>query len=287
MTSSATPPLPNALLRGGEGATGHVYFIGAGPGAPDLLTIRGRDLLAQADLVIYADSLVDPRICDFARPGAEILGSASLPLEDICARMIAAARRGRMVARLQSGDPSVYGAIHEQIRRLDAAGVSWTIVPGVSSAFAAAAALGVELTVPRVAQSVIMTRISGKASPVPPGEDLRSLAAHQTSLVLFLSVTHMFRVVKELRAAGYPADTPVAVVYRVTWPDEAILTGTLADIRAKVRATKWTRQALILVGPALEPARAAEQRSRLYSGDYTHLFRKGTRAARDPGPTDP
>lgn len=265
--------------------SGHVYFIGAGPGAPDLLTIRGKEILERADLVLYADSLVDPRMCEFARPGAEILGSASLALDEICDRMIAAARQGRLVARLQSGDPSIYGAIHEQIRRLDEADVEWTIVPGVSSAFAAAAALGVELTVPRVAQSVILTRITGRASPVPPGEDLRSLAAHGTSLVLFLSVSHILRVVRELLAAGYPADTPVAVAYRVSWPDESIVTGTLADIRAKVRAAKWTRQALILVGPALDPARANGQRSRLYSADYTHLFRKGRARARSVPPS--
>ena len=272
--------LPPSLLKGGGDHRGHVYFIGAGPGAPDLITIRGREILERADLVVYADSLVDPRMCDYARPGAEVVGSASLALEAICERMIAAAHNGGIVARLQSGDPSIYGAIHEQIRRLDEAGVAWTIVPGVSSAFAAAAALGVELTVPRVAQTVIFTRISGKASPVPSGEDLRSLAAHHTSLVLFLSIAHMTRVVKELLAAGYPSDTPAAALYRVSWPDEASLVGTLADIRAKVRAAKWTRQTLILVGPALDASAALGERSRLYSADYTHLFRKGIPRAR-------
>jgi len=253
---------------------GHVYFIGAGPGAPDLLTLRGRGILERADLVIYADSLVDGGICQFARADAEILGSSPLTLEQIVARMVAAARDGRIVARLQSGDPAIYGAIHEQIARLDEAGVPWTIVPGVSSAFAAAAALGVELTVPEVAQTVIMTRISGRASPVPPAEELRSLAAHGTSLVLFLSIAHIARVVQELLAGGYSPDTPVAVAYRVSWPDEDLIRGTLADIRAKVRAAKLTRQALILVGPALAgPGAIVARRSRLYAGDYTHLFR--------------
>jgi precorrin-4 C11-methyltransferase len=251
-----------------------VYFIGAGPGAPDLLTLRGRALLEQADVVIYADSLVDERICAFARADAEIIGSASLTLEQIMERMIASAQGGKIVARLQSGDPAIYGAIHEQIVRLNAASVPWTIVPGVSSAFAAAAALGVELTVPEVAQSVIMTRISGRASPVPGGEELRGLAAHQTSLVLFLSITHILRVVQELRAGGYPAETPVAVVYRVSWPDELIIRGTLANIRDRVREAKLTRQALILVGPALAGSDAeVRRRSRLYSGDHSHLFR--------------
>ena len=251
---------------------GHVYFIGAGPGAPDLLTLRGRTLIEQADVVIYADSLVDERVCTFARPDAEILGSSTLTLEEIVARMIAAVRDGKTVARLQSGDPAIYGAIHEQIVRLDEAGIEWTIVPGVSSAFAAAAALGVELTVPEVAQTVILTRISGRASPVPAPEELPGLAVHRASLVLFLSIAHILRVVQELLAGGYPPDTPVAVVYRVSWPDELIIRGTLADIRERVREAGLTRQALILVGPAVAGS-AAERRSRLYAGDYSHLFR--------------
>ncbi|HZT07183.1 MAG TPA: precorrin-4 C(11)-methyltransferase [Chloroflexota bacterium] len=259
---------------------GHVYFIGAGPGAPDLMTVRGQSLVRQADLVVFADSLVDPRVCEVARPGATVIGSSGLTLEEMSDRMIAAAREGQTVARLQSGDPAIYGALHEQIARLDAAGVPWTIVPGVSSAFAAAAALGVELTVPSVAQSVILTRISGRASPVPPGESLRSLAAHGTSLVLFLSIAHIYRVVRELLAGGYPPETPVAAVYRVSWPDEEIVRGTLKDIRAKVRAAKWTRQALILIGPALDSDAADGRRSRLYAGDYTHLFRQARRRQR-------
>ncbi len=254
---------------------GHVYFIGAGPGAPDLITIRGKEIIERADVIIYADSLVDQRLCDYARTDAQVLGSSSLTLEEITRRMIEAAQGGRTVARLQSGDPSIYGAIHEQIVRLDDAGVPWTIVPGVSSAFAAAAAIGVELTVPEVAQSVIMTRISGRASAVPPGEDLRGFAAHGTSLVLFLSVNHMTRVVLQLIEGGYPPNTPVAVVHRVTWPDEEIIRGMLENIVPKVRAAKWHKQALILVGSVLDSKATAEsRRSRLYSGDYSHLFRK-------------
>jgi len=260
-------------------SVGHVYFIGAGPGAPDLITIRGRTVLERADLIIYADSLVDPHICDGARPDAEIHGSSSLTLEEISERMITAARAGKVVARVQSGDPTIYGAIHEQIARLDAASVPWTIVPGVSSAFAAAAALGVELTVPEVAQTVILTRISGRASPVPSPEALRSLAAHRTSLVLFMSISYVARVVADLVAGGYPPETPVAAVYRVTWPDEAAVRGTLADIAAKVRAARWKKQALILVGAVLGTDVGADgHRSRLYAGDYSHLFRK----KRDP-----
>lgn len=255
---------------------GHVYFIGAGPGAPDLITLRGRAILDRADLIIFADSLIDPQICAGARPDVEVIGSSTMTLEEISARMVAAAREGKTVARLQSGDPAIYGAIHEQIARLDAAGVPWTIVPGVSSAFAAAARLGIELTVPSVAQTVIFSRISGRASPVPERESIRSLAAHRTSLVLFLSIAHLARVVRELLAGGYEPDTPVAVVHRVTWPDEAVIRGTLADIRSRVRAAGWTRQALIIVGPALEPDRDGH-RSRLYAENYSHQFRRARR----------
>ena len=255
--------------------SGHVYFIGAGPGAPDLITVRGRAILERADVVIYADSLVDPRLCDYARPDAEVCGSSSLTLEDICERMIGAAREGKLVARLQSGDPSVYGAIHEQIALLDEAGVNWSIVPGVSSAFAAAAALGVELTVPEVSQTIIFSRISGRASPVPEEEDLRGLAAHRASLVLFLSIVQIKRVVDELLAGGYGPETPVAVVHRVSWPDEAVLRGTLSDIAGRVREAQWNKQALILVGAALsDEIRGGGRRSRLYSAEYTHLFRR-------------
>jgi precorrin-4/cobalt-precorrin-4 C11-methyltransferase len=254
-------------------SSGHVYFIGAGPGAPDLLTLRGKALIERADVVLYADSLVDPRLTEFARPDAEIVGSAGLTLEELTERIVQAALEGKQIARLQSGDPSIYGAMHEQIVRLNAAGVAWTIVPGVSSAFAAAAVLGVELTVPEIAQTVIMTRISGKASPVPQGEDLRSLAAHGATLVLFLSITHIARVVQELMEGGYPPETPVAGVYRATWPDEEILRGSLAGFREQVRAARWTRQALILVGPALAEIADDDRRSRLYAGDFSHLFR--------------
>lgn len=228
---------------------------------------------------MYADSLIDERLCQLARPGAEIHRSSSLTLEEISDLVIRSAKNGKIVARLQSGDPSLYGAIHEQIARLDEAGVRWSIVPGVSSAFAAAASLGVELTVPEVTQTVIMTRVSGRASPVPEREELRGLAAHGATLVLFLSVAYVERVVAELLAGGYAPETPAAVVYRVTWPDEAVVRGTLADIVEKVRAARWTKQALILVGPALGAHRVA-RRSRLYDGTYSHRYRRARAAPR-------
>ena len=252
-------------------ADGFVWFIGAGPGDPDLLTLRGKTLIEQADVVIFADSLVDERVCDFAAPGAAIHRSSGLTLEQTLELMLGAAREGKRVVRLHSGDPSIYGAVNEQIAALEREGIPYEIVPGVSSAFAAAARLGVEMTVPNVSQTVIMTRRSGRASAVPPLEELRSLAAHQASMAIFLSAAMMSKVVADLRAAGYSADTPCAVVYKVSWPDEKIVRGTLADIARKVRAARFTRQAVILVG-AVFGERSAE-RSRLYSPDYVHLFR--------------
>jgi precorrin-4 C11-methyltransferase len=243
------------------------------------MTIRGREIIGRADLVIFADSLVDPAVCAMAPPHAEIVGSSTLTLEEISERMIEAVAAGQTVARLQSGDPAIYGALHEQLLRLDRAGVPYTIVPGISSVFAAAAALGVELTVPRVAQTVILSRISGRASPVPEHEALRELAAHGTTLVLFLSIGHLRRVVEELIAGGYPPETPAAVVYRVSWPDEGTARGTLATIREIVRGRKWTTQALIFVGPALAEESNESLRSRLYAADYTHRFRNARPSA--------
>jgi len=224
---------------------GHVYFIGAGPGAPDLITVRGRDLIGRAHLVIYADSLVHPGIAAYALPGAEVLGSAALTLEETTQRMIAAVAEGKTVARIQSGDPSIYGAMHEQLAVLELNDVPYTIVPGVSSAFAAAALLNAELTVPQVAQSVIFTRMSGR-TPVPELERLRDLARHQTSLVIFLSIPMIEAVVGELLEGGYPQETPAAVVYRATWEDEQVLRGTLADIAGKSKAAGLQLQALSL-----------------------------------------
>jgi len=258
-------------------ALGHVYFVGAGPGAPDLITLRGQRLIEQADLIMYADSLVDPAVCEQAKSDAEIVPSSGLTLEQASERVVTAVREGKLVVRLHSGDPAIYGAIHEQIARLEAAEIPWTIVPGVSSGFAAAASLGVELTVPEVSQTVILSRISGKASPVPKLEALPSLAGHQASLVLFLSVSHIARVVRDLIAGGYPPETPAAVVYRVSWADEDTVVGTLADIRKLVRPKRWTRQALVLVGQALDRTTHQRRRSRLYSGDYSHLFRTASK----------
>jgi precorrin-4/cobalt-precorrin-4 C11-methyltransferase len=264
-------------------SAGHVYFIGAGPGAPDLLTIRGREIIAAADLVIYADSLVHPGVAAFAKAEAEVIGSASLTLEQTTTRMIAAVRAGKTVARIQSGDPSIYGALHEQVQFLEAAGIPYTIVPGVSSAFAAAALLGVELTVPDVAQTVIFTRMAGRTS-LPPGERLRDLAAHGATMAIFLSIPLIEQVVAELLAGGYAPRTPAAVIYRATWEEELVLRGTLADIVGQAKAAKLQLHALIIVGRVLDPALRGggeTHRSNLYHPAYTQRHRKGIAA--EPG----
>lgn len=262
---------------------GKVYFIGGGPGDPELLTLKAKRLIEEADVIIYADSLVHPSIVGFARPGAEVHGSKTMALPEIMELTLDSVRQGKTVARIQSGDPSIYGAMLEQMQILEREGVDYEIIPGVSSAFAAAAVLKAELTVPDVSQTVILTRAEGRVS-MPPKEQLRDLAAHQSTLIIFLSVTRTHRVAEELQEAGYPADTPVAVVYRVGWPDEQIIRGTLADIAEKVRDSKVTLQALIMVGKAFDPAirqpelarQAGVTTSHLYSADYTHLYRRGS-----------
>ena len=269
-------------------AEGKVYFIGGGPGDPELLTLKAKRLIETADVVIYADSLVHPAIVDFAREGAEVHGSKDLDLDQIMELTLRAVAEGKTVARIQSGDPSIYGAMLEQVRVLEGAGVDYEIIPGVSAAFAAAARLKAELTVPDVTQTVIMTRAQGRIA-MPPREQLQDLAAHGCSLIIFLGITRMPRIVRDLEAAGYPTDTPVAIVYRVGWEDEQIIRGTLADIAGKVREAKITRQALIFVGRAVDPALRdpnllAEEEfasSHLYSGSYTHLFRRSRGRAQD------
>ncbi len=256
-------------------ARGAVVFVGAGPGDPELLTLRGKAAIEQADLVVYADSLVHPGITELARPDAEVIGSSSLTLEQALERMIAAARAGLLVARVQSGDPSLYGAIHEQMVALDRAGVDYTIVPGVSSAFAAAARLKAELTVPEVAQTVVFTRVPSRTT-IPERERLREMAAQGGTIVLFLSVGVIERIVAELLAGGLSPTTPAAVLHRVTWEDELVLRGTLENIAARARGAGLTKQAIILVGPALDPELrrlAVDNRSKLYDPAYSHSFR--------------
>ena len=253
-----------------------VHFIGAGPGAPDLITVRGRDLIARCPVVLYAGSLVPREIVALAPPGARVVDTAPLDLDRIVAEMAAADAAGHDVARVHSGDPSLYGAVAEQMRRLDLIGVAYDVTPGVPAFAAAAAALGCELTLPGVAQTVILTRTAMKSSPMPEGEDLATLGASGATLAIHLSVRNLRRVVDEL-APLYGADCPVAVVYRASWPDERIVRGTLADIREKVREAGITRTALVLVGPVLSTDDFAD--SRLYAAGHAHLFRP----RREPG----
>ena len=253
---------------------GKVYIVGGGPGDPELLTLKAKRIIESADVVIFADSLVPPQIVEFAKEGAQVIGSSELNLDQIMELELNSVKEGKVVARIQSGDPSIYGAILEQMRVLDDAGVEFEIIPGVSAAFAAAAVLKSEFTVPEKSQTIIMTRMEGRVA-MPEGEQLKDLAAHGCTMVIFLSITRMTKVVRELTSSGYTEDTPVAVVYRVGWSDELIIRGTLKDIAAKVRAAKITLQALIIVGDAVDPGLdRGGAVSHLYSADYTHRYRK-------------
>lgn len=255
---------------------GKVYFIGAGPGDPELITVKGQRILREADIILYTDSLVSARLMEWARPDAEIFGSAGLTLEEIMAVLVEGAREGKIVARIHTGDPSVYGAVLEQYVVLNREGIPYEIIPGVSSVFGAAAALGAELTVPELAQTIILSRMEGR-TPVPEHEKLRGLAAHQTTLVLYLSVAMISKVVDELVAGGYPPETPVAVVQRATWPDQRILRGSLADIAEKARAAGIRMHALIMVGKVFDPELAVkgeQYKSKLYDKEFTHMYRR-------------
>jgi precorrin-4/cobalt-precorrin-4 C11-methyltransferase len=246
-----------------------VHFIGAGPGAPDLLTLRGRDLIAACPVCLYAGSLVPEAILAHCPPGARIVNTAPLDLDAIMAEIGAAHAAGQDVARLHSGDLSVWSAMGEQTRRLDAMGIPWTVTPGVPSFAAAAAALGAELTLPGIAQSVILTRTPGRASSMPAGETLSAFAATGATLAIHLSVQNLARVVADL-LPHYGPDGPVAVVWRASWPDERIVRATLSTIEG-LMPEGIERTALILVGPALAAENFAE--SRLYAPDYDRRYR--------------
>jgi precorrin-4/cobalt-precorrin-4 C11-methyltransferase len=249
-----------------------VHFIGAGPGAADLITVRGRDLIARCPVCLYAGSIVPRELLSFCPPGARIIDTAPLSLEEIEAEFIRAEAAGQDVARLQSGDLSIYSALAEQLRRLRLRGIPYTLTPGVPAFAAAAAALACELTVPEVAQSVVLTRVSGRASRMPAAEKLASFAATGATLAIHLAIHAIDAVVAEL-TPFYGADCPIAVVVQATSPAERVLRGTLADIATKVAAAKIERTALILVGRAL----AAEdfRDSALYDADYRRRFRGG------------
>jgi precorrin-4/cobalt-precorrin-4 C11-methyltransferase len=247
-----------------------VHFIGVGPGAPDLITLRGRDLIAASPVCLYAGSLIPKAMLDWCPPGARIVDTAPLDLDAIVAEIQSAHAAGQDVARLHSGDLSIWSACGEQMRRLDALGIPYSVTPGVPAFAAAAAALKRELTLPGVAQSLVLTRTSGRASAMPDRERLATFAESGTTLAVHLSIHVIDQVVAEL-TPFYGADCPVAIVFRASWPDERILRGTLASIAEQVRDSGLERTALILVGPALAAADFGE--SALYSAGYDRRFR--------------
>jgi precorrin-4/cobalt-precorrin-4 C11-methyltransferase len=248
-----------------------VHFIGAGPGAPDLITVRGLTLIQRCPVVLYAGSLVPPAIVAAARPDARVIDTSALTLDAILAEIAAADRRGDDVARVHSGDPALYGAIAEQMRRLDALGIAYEVVPGVPAYAAAAAALKTELTLPEIAQTVILTRTAVRATDMPPGEELATLAASRATLAIHLSINNLAAIVRTL-APLYGADCPVVVAHRVSWPDQLLLRGSLATIRDLVKTAGITRTALILVGRAL--GETAFRDSALYDPAHSHVLRK-------------
>ena len=247
-----------------------VHFIGAGPGAPDLITVRGLALIRRCPVCLYAGSLVPREVVAEAPAGARVIDTAPLTLDEIVAEFARADAAGEDVARVHSGDPSIYGAIGEQMRALDRLGIAYDVTPGVPAFAAAAAALRAELTLPEIAQTIILTRTAVRASPMPPGEELAALARSRATLAIHLSIANLARVVRDL-APAYGADCPVVVAWRVSWPDELILRGTLADIRERAKRAKLTRTALILVGRALGARDFVD--SRLYAADHGHVLR--------------
>ena len=248
-----------------------IGIIGAGPGDPELLTLKAARLIGACPVCLYAGSLVPEAVVAIAPADARVMDTAPMTLEETHAEILAARDRGEDVARVHSGDPSLYGAIAEQIRRLKSDGIDYEIIPGVPAYTAAAAALGQELTIPEVAQSIVLTRMSMKSTAMPPGETLENFAATGTTLAIHLGIRALRDIERRL-APAYGADCPVAVIYRVGWPDEVILRGTLSDIHAKVRAAKITRTALILVGPALSGSHGFPD-SALYDATKPHVLR--------------
>ncbi|MGF1538334.1 MAG: precorrin-4 C(11)-methyltransferase [Elainellaceae cyanobacterium] len=260
LPNTSTPPL-----------SPKVYIVGAGPGDPELLTLKAQRLLSSADVILYANSLVPPEVLAHARPDATRIPTASKTLEDILPLMIAAVRSQKSVVRLHSGDPSLYSAIGEQMHALAEAEVPFEVVPGISAFQAAAATLGVELTVPALVQTIILTRISGRTN-VPETEELASLAAHKASLCLYLSARHV-EASQEKLMQHYAPDTPVAVCFRVGWPDEVIEVVPLHQMAQTTREQDLIRTTLYIVSPAL--AETPQARSRLYNPSHDHLFRPG------------
>lgn len=247
-----------------------IHFVGAGPGAPDLITVRGQQLVWQADVIVYAGSLVNEEILKEAKTGCALYNSASMTLEQVLEVLIAAERAGKCAVRLHTGDPCLYGAIREQMDALQREGIEYDYTPGVSSFCAAAAALGAEYTLPGVSQTVIITRLAGR-TPVPQTENLPALAAHGASMVIFLSAGETEKVCRQLIEGGYPPDTPAAIVYKASWPQEKTVRGSLATLPALAKREGIEKTALIAVGGFLE---GEYERSKLYDPAFSHGCRQ-------------
>ena len=249
-----------------------VHFVGAGPGAADLITVRGKELLEKADVIIYAGSLVNPQLLDYAKDGCEIHNSAYMTLEEVIAVMKKAAEEGKVTVRLHTGDQSIYGAVREQMDELDKLGISYDSCPGVSACFGAAASLDLEFTLPTVSQSLIITRIEGRTA-VPEKESIVSFAAHQASMAIYLSTGHLAELSNRLIAGGYQADTPAALVYKATWPDEQSFICTVSELENTAKANGITKTALVLVGDVVNSRHY--EKSKLYDKTFTTEFREG------------
>lgn len=250
-----------------------IYFVGAGSGAPDLITVRGARLLSEADVIVYAGSLVNPALLDYKKDRCEVYNSAKMTLEEVIAVMAPAAKAGKTVVRLHTGDPCVYGAHREQMDELDRLGLEYEVCPGVSSFCGAAAALKAEYTLPNVSQSVILTRMEGR-TPVPEKEQIESFAAHGATMVILLSAGQLERLSERLIAGGYAPDTPAAIVYKATWPDEKVVRTTVADLAEAGAREGITKTALITVGGFLG---TEYERSKLYDPTFTTEFREASR----------
>lgn len=249
-----------------------IYFIGAGPGALDLITVRGQRLLQQADVVVYAGSLVNPGLLEECKPSCEVHDSAHMTLEQVIQVMASASKDGKTVVRLHTGDPCIYGAIREQMDLLDQYSLDYEVVPGVSSFIGAAAALKAEYTLPDVSQTVILTRMAGR-TPVPEKEEIQKLASHGATMVVFLTSTMIEELSKRLMEGGYTPDTPAAIVYKATWPDEQVFRTTVQDLAKVAEENHIHKMALILVGGFLGNE---YERSKLYDPSFGHLFREAS-----------
>ena len=250
-----------------------MVFVGAGPGAKDLITVRGMRLLEQADVIIYAGSLVNPELLSYAGSGAKIYDSAKMTLEEVLAVIREAEEKGLTTVRLHTGEPSLYGAVREQMDVLAAEGISYESCPGVSACFGAAADLNLEYTLPGISQSLIITRMAGRTA-VPERESIASFAAHHATMVIFLSTGMLKKLSEELIKGGYEADTPAAIVYKATWPDEKRVVCTVATLAEAAERENIKKTALIIVGDVT--AQAGYERSRLYAPEFTTEFRQGT-----------